>query len=75
MYREKAMFLFFPFLGMFGLNYIAYFFTNDFFYLDKYIARKYPNVKIIVTNLFLDSGVIILDPSLMRELNLRQNEV
>ena len=69
MYKEKALFFFFPFLGMFGFNHLSYLLTNDVLWIDKYIAKKYPKAKIIVTNLFLDSSVILLDPNLIRDFN------
>lgn len=58
---------FFPFLGLFGYNFISYFLTNDFLYFDKYIAKKYPDAKITISNFFLESSIVVLDPSMIKE--------
>jgi hypothetical protein len=73
-YKEKAIFVFFPIFGIIAYSFCALLFKGDFLYPHKYLAKRYPHAKIIVINFLLECFVFLVDPSLVKDFTQRHNE-
>ena len=68
-YKDKAVVLFFPFLGMIAYQLYGYIRYKDVYYYHKQIVKKNPKAKILIGNFLLDFVIYFIDPACIKEVS------